>query len=59
MSHGRGKIAKAVIRNIAESRRVSFKIAAEIYDLKPVFLKNQLCEREVRRQEKESVRGNS
>lgn len=43
-------IRRAVIRAIAERRRVSLAVAAHIYSLKSIKEKQRLCDAEQRRQ---------
>jgi len=42
-------IRKAVIRRIAEQKRVSLAVASHIYACKPIAVKQQLCKEQERR----------
>ena len=46
------EIRKAVIRRIADQKRVSLAVAAYIYSCKPIAVKQRLCAEEEKRRER-------
>ena len=52
-------VRKAVIRRIAEQKRVSLAVASHIYACKPIAIKQRLCAEEQKRTEASSQEQNT